>query len=130
MGHIEDARHRVLAAGAKPGAAHQSYLHPLNHDDRGQGGHDIGPHGPASPMAVASPSPRPGAAPPRQTGNSRGADGAASRPSRTGSIGRWARHLVGGLVKHGVEGERLAPLRAPPDASPSADDHKGQDSAG
>src|SRR6516165_6858384 len=50
---IEHARHRVLAAGTKPDAAHQSHTHPLNHHDRGQGGHDISPHSPASSMAVA-----------------------------------------------------------------------------
>src|SRR5437763_10332721 len=49
---IEDTRHRVLAAGAKTGAAHQSYTHPLKHDDRGHGGHDIGPPGPACPMTL------------------------------------------------------------------------------
>jgi hypothetical protein len=50
---IEHASHRVLAARAKPGAAYQAHTHPLNHHDRGQGRHDIGPHGPACPMAVA-----------------------------------------------------------------------------
>src|SRR5437867_1966663 len=104
----------------------------MNHHDRGQGGHDIGPHSPASPMAVAFA--RQGQALARpQTGNSRRVDGVdlavlTAQPYRVErQVGQAP---VGGTVKHGVEGER-APLHRAlhPMPAPAQMDHEGQDSA-
>ena len=105
----------------------------MNHYDRGQGGHDIGPHRPARPMAVAFA--RQGQARTRpQTGNSRRVDGVdlavlAAQPYWFDR--QMGQAPVGGTVKHGVEGER-APLHRTlhPMPAPAQMDHEGQDSAG
>ena len=105
----------------------------MNHHDRGQGGHDIGPHGPASPMAVACA--RQGQARARpQTGDGRRVDGVdlavlTAQPYRVErQVGQAP---GGGTVKHGIEGAR-APLHRAfhPMPAPAQMDHEGQDSAG
>ena len=69
-----------------------------------------------------------------QTGNSRGVDGVdlAVLTAQTHRFDRQVgQALVGGPVKHGIEGERTPLHRAlHPMPAPAQMDHEGQDSAG